>query len=331
MNTPGFRVFTFTTFGESARAILEPLAEIVTGTVEDTPAWYEQARTFDAIIINALAYINGAVLDRIGPRLKVIGRTGIGVDRIDLDAATERGIQVVNTPDGPTESTAEHAIALMLSLTKGVAFSDRITHGGHGFTPQSRMPQGLEAVGVTLGLIGLGRIGARVAEIARVLGMRVIAYDPFVTTERAGQLGVELTPDLPSLLKQSPVVSIHCPAIPETYRLINRETLALMPPGALFINVSRGILVDEAALLEALDSGHLGGAALDVYDPEPPAPDNPLLTHPKTICTSHIGSYTRASNLRMQEMVCREVATALQGQRPSNLVNREVWTRLNPV
>jgi D-3-phosphoglycerate dehydrogenase len=327
VNKPEFRVLTFTTFGESARAILEPVVEIVAGTVEDTPEWYALAQTFDAIIINALTYINGPVLDRIGPRLKIIGRTGIGVDRIDLAAATERGILVVNTPDGPTESTAEHAIALLLSLTKNVAISDRITHAGRGFTPQSQLPQGLEAVGVTLGLIGLGRIGARVAEIARVLGMRVIAYDPFVTAERARQLGVEMTPDLPSLLKQSRVVSIHCPAIPETYRLINRETLALLPPGAFFINVSRGMLVDEAALLEALDSGHLAGAALDVYDPEPPAPDNPLLTHPKTICTSHIGSYTSASNLRMQEMACREVAAALLGQRPPNLVNREVWTK----
>ncbi len=325
LNEERFRVFTFTNFGESARTILEPFAEIIAGTVEDTPEWYVQARTFDAIIINALSYITGEALDRIGPRLKVIGRTGIGVDRVDLAAASARGILVVNTPDGPTESTAEHAIALLLSLTKGVAVSDRLTHTGQGFTPQVQLPQGLEALGATLGLIGLGRIGTRVAAIARILGMQVLAFDPFVTPERARLLEVELMPDLPDLLRKAQVVSIHCPAIPETFHLINRETLALMQTGAFFINVSRGMLVDEAALLEALDSGHLAGAALDVYNPEPPAPDNPLLTHPKTICTSHIGSYTRASNLRMQEMICREVAAALQGQRPPNLVNKEVW------
>lgn len=322
---PAPRVFTFSNFDESARAVLEPWAEIITGSVKDTPEWYQAAATFDAMIINGLTYMTGELMDRIGPRLKVVGRTGIGVDRIDLAAATERGIMVVNTPDGPTESTAEHAIALMLGLTKGVATSDRLTHGGQGFSPLGSLPQGLEASGAVLGLIGLGRIGARVAVIARALGMQVIAYDPFVSEDRARTLGVALSPDLPTLLGQAQVVSIHCPAIPETYHLINAQTLGLLRPGTFLVNVSRGSLVDEAALLEALDSGRLAGAGLDVYDPEPPAPDNPLLTHPKTICTSHIGSFTGAGVLRMQAMACQEVAAALQGQRPPNLVNPAVW------
>jgi D-3-phosphoglycerate dehydrogenase / 2-oxoglutarate reductase len=324
---PRPRVFTFNNFAESARSILEPWAEIIIGPVKDTPEWYQEAATFDAMIINGLTYMNGELMDRIGPRLKVVGRAGIGVDRIDLAAATARGIMVVNTPDGPTESTAEHAIALMLGLTKGVVFGDRVTHGGQGFSPQGTLPHGLEALGAVLGLVGLGRIGSRAARIAQALGMRVIAFDPFVSEERARALGVELAPDLPTLLGQAQVVSIHCPAIPETYHLINRQTLGLMRPGAFFVNVSRGMLVDEAALLEALDSGHLAGVGLDVYDPEPPEPTNPLLTHPKTICTSHIGSYTGAGVLRMQVMACQEVAAALQGKRPTNLVNPEVWGR----
>ncbi|MDB5082294.1 MAG: hydroxyacid dehydrogenase [Chloroflexi bacterium] len=322
---PTARVLTYTNLGESARSVLAPYAEIITGPVEDTAGWYAEAATYDGMIINGQVFITGEVMDRIGPRLKVIGRTGIGVERINLAEATERGIMVVNTPDGPTESTAEHAIALMLALTKGVVFSDRITHSGQGFSPLGTLPRGLEAAGAVLGLVGLGRIGTRVAFIARALGMRVIAYDPFVSAERASELNVELAPDLATVLGEAQVVSIHCPAIPETFHLINRITLNLMRPGTLLVNVSRGTLVDEGALLEALDSGHLAGAALDVYDPEPPDPANPLLTHPKTICTSHIGSYTEAGVLRMQVMACQEVAAALQGKRPPNLVNREVW------
>lgn len=318
------RVFTFIEFGETAQAELLPWADIVLGPVQDTPEWYEQAATFDAMVIGA-TLMTPQLMDRIGPRLKVLARTGIGVDRVDLDAATARGIMVVNTPDGPTESTAEHAIALMLALTKEVVQSDRLTHAGEGFTSYGKLPHGLEALGAVLGLVGLGRIGKRVAEIARVLGMKVLAYDPFVTAQQASALGVTLVDNLPALLGQAQIVSLHCPAIPQTYHLLNSETLAMIKPGAFLVNVSRGSLIDETALLEALDSGHLRGAALDVYDPEPPDPNNPLLTHPKTICTSHIGSYTSAGVLRMQEMACRQVNLALRGERPTNLVNTEVW------
>lgn len=318
------RVFTFIEFGKSARAVLEPWSENVIGSIKDTPEWHREAATYDAMIIGS-TLMTGQLMDRIGPRLRVIGRTGIGVDRVDLDAATERGIMVVNTPDGPTESTAEHATALMLALTKGVVTSDRLTHAGQGFTPYGKLPHGLETLGAVLGLVGLGRIGKRVAEIARVLGMKVLAFDPFISPEQAKTLGVELVADLPTLLGQAQVVSLHCPSIPETYRLLNRETLAMMQPGVFLVNVSRGALIDEAALLEALDSGHVRGAGLDVYDPEPPELNNPLLTHPSTICTSHIGSYTSAGVLRMQEMVCQQVTIALQGERPPNLVNTGVW------
>src|SRR5262249_28945980 len=153
--------------------------------------------------------MNGARMDRIGPRLRALARPGIGVDKVDLADATARGILVVNTPDAPTESTAEHAVALMLSLTKRVAFSDRILRAGQGFPRYGDLPPGLEALGATLGLVGLGRIGGRVAQIGRVLGMRVIAHDPFVTPERAAALDVELAPTLRDVLAAADVVSIH--------------------------------------------------------------------------------------------------------------------------
>jgi D-3-phosphoglycerate dehydrogenase len=318
------RVWTHSQFKPEARAILEPLAELIVNPMKDTSDWYEAASSYDVMIVGQ-QYFTGEVMDKIGSRLRAIGRSGIGVDRIDIEAATARGIMVTNTPDGPTESTAEHAVALMLNLTKQVAVSDRILRSGQGFPSYGVLKVGLETVGATLGLVGLGRIGGRVAEIARVLGMRVLAYDPFISAERAAKLGVELAPSLEAVLSGAEVVSIHCPSTPETYHLMNAERFALMRPGSYFVNVSRGALVDEAALVEALQSGHLAGAGLDVYDPEPTVPDHPLFSLPNTICTSHIGSYTAASVLRMQVMACQEAAQVLRGERPTNLVNPEVW------
>jgi phosphoglycerate dehydrogenase-like enzyme len=166
-----------------------------------------------------------------------------------------------------------------------------------------------------------------VAEIARALGMRVLAFDPFVTPERAAGLGVALAGSLDELLTSSDVVSLHCPAIPETYRLIGAAALAKMRPGSYLINVARGTIIDEDALVEALRSGHLAGAGLDVYDPEPARADHPLFSLPNTVCTPHIASYTAASVLRMQVMACEQVAQALRGERPSELVNHTVWER----
>jgi D-3-phosphoglycerate dehydrogenase / 2-oxoglutarate reductase len=321
------RVWTMAAFYPEALAPLEPLAEVLAGGKSETDEWFAMAATCDALILGGLTVVDGPAMDRIGPRLRVLARTGIGVDRIDLAAATERGILVVNTPDGPTEPTAEHAIALMMALAKQVALTDRILRAGHGFPPFSSLPLGLELRGAVLGLVGLGRIGGRVAEIAGVLGMRVLAYDPYAAPERAAALGVELVPALEQLLPAADVVSVHCPAIPETYRLINAERLALMRPGSYLVNVSRGPIVDEAALVAALESGHLAGAGLDVFDPEPPAPDNPLFRLPNTICTSHIASYTGACVPRMQVMACEQVASALRGERPTSLVNPQVWGR----
>jgi D-3-phosphoglycerate dehydrogenase len=320
------RVWIYNQFSPDALTVLEPLATVLVGPYAQNEEWYEKVSTCDALLLGA-QWLTAEVMDKIGTKVKVLARTGIGVDRIDLDAATERGILVTNTPDGPTESTAEHAVALMLNLAKGVAVSDRILHSGQGWSPYGSLPQGLELRGATLGLVGLGRIGGRVAEIARVLGMRVLAYDPFVTQTRAEALGVQLVSSLAEALAPADVVSIHCPAIPETYHVINAQTLAQMKPGSFLINVSRGSLIDEAALVEALQSGHLAGAGLDVFDPEPPKADNPLLTLPNTICTSHIGSYTTAGVTRMQVMACQEVAAALRGERPPNLINPTVWGR----
>jgi D-3-phosphoglycerate dehydrogenase len=287
--------------------------------------WYAEASTADAIIVEGATFLNGEVMDRIGPRLRIIARPGIGVDRIDLADATRRGILVVNAPDGPTESTAEHAIALLLNLCKQVMVNDRVLRSGHPFPPLKEVIPGFEVAGAVLGLVGLGRIGSRVAAIARVLGMKVLAFDPFVVPERAAALGVELVPSLEELLPRVQIISLHCPSTPENYHIMNAGTLKLMPRGSYLVNVARGALIDETALLDALRSGHLAGAALDVFDPEPPMTNHPLFTLPNTICTPHIASYTTASVRRMQVMVCEQIASALRGERPTDLVNAEVW------
>ena len=324
---PQAQVWTGRALQPPALAVLTGLATVIVTSVGERNDWYAEASTADAIIVAGETFVTGEVMDRIGSHLRIVARTGIGVDRIDLDAATERGIMVVNTPDGPTESTAEHAIALLLNLCKQVTSGDYILRSGQPFPALPDLTPGFEVAGATLGLVGLGRIGSRVATIAQVLGMKVLAFDPFISPERADTLGVELVPSLAELLPRSQVVSLHCPSIPETRHLINAETLNLMPQGSYLINVARGALVDETALLAALNSGYLAGAALDVFDPEPPRTNHPLFTHPNTICTPHIGSYTAACVLRMQIMACEQIASALRGERPMNLVNGGVWGR----
>ena len=308
----------------AALSALEGLAIVTVTRIGERNDWYAEAATADAILVMGGTFVTGDVMDCL-PLLCIIARTGIGVDRIDLDAATRRGILVVNTPDGPTESTAEHAVALLLNLCKGVMRGDGILRSGRPFPALTELRPGFEVAGNVLGLVGLGRIGSRVAAIARVLGMQVIAFDPFIPAERASALNVELVPSLAQLLSRAQVVSLHCPAMPQTRHIINAEALSLMPEGSYLINVARGPLVDEDALLAALRSGHLAGAALDVFDPEPPMTNHPLFTHPNTICTPHMGSYTAASVERMQVMACEQIAMVLRGERPTNLVNPAVW------
>ncbi len=322
---PQAHVWTGRALQPAALAVLEGLATVSVTSVGERSDWYPEASMADAIIVAGETFVTGEVMDRLGSHLHIIARPGIGVDRIDLEAATRRGIMVVNTPDGPTESTAEHAIALLLNLCKQVMTGDRILRSGSPFPTLTELTPGLEVSGAVLGLVGLGRIGSRVAAIARVLGMKVLAFDPFISPERASTLKVELVSALVELLPRARVVSLHCPSTPETYHIMNAETLNLMPERSYLVNVARGALIDEAALLDALRSGHLAGAALDVFDPEPPVTNHPLFTLPNTICTPHIGSHTTAGVLRMQVMACEQIASALRGERPTNLVNAPVW------
>jgi D-3-phosphoglycerate dehydrogenase / 2-oxoglutarate reductase len=260
----------------------------------------------------------------LAPRLKVLSRLGAGYENIDLAAATERGIVVCFAPEAPTVSTAEHAIALLFAVTKDIRNADmRVRNDAWHKTFWTR--KGLELRASTLGLVGMGRIGAIVATAMRAVGMRVLAYDPFVPATRAAEMGVTLMPSLHALLAESDVVSLHVPVLPETRGLINSERLAQMKRGAYLVNSARGALIDEDALVEALRSGHLAGAGLDVFQREPIANDHPLLTLDTVVLSDHIASLTWAGHHRLYEFGVRHALQVLRGELPATTLNPEVW------
>jgi D-3-phosphoglycerate dehydrogenase len=275
------------------------------------------------VILAAGLRYSGDVMDAF-PRLRLIARIGIGVDNVVLADATARGIVVTNTPDGPTESTAEHAVALLLGLAKRLKQGNaNLAEGRWG--PRNDPLVGTEVRGKTVGLVGLGRIGRRVAEICRLgLHMRVVGYDPLVDSVTAASLGVESL-SLEDVIRQADFLSLHAPATPETAHLMNRARIAWMKPGSTLVNVARGPLVDEVALLEALNSGHLSGAGIDVFENEPPSLDSALRNHPSVIATPHIASLTVEGRDRMEFMAVERVLAFLRGERPDNVVNPEVY------
>ena len=283
----------------------------------------------DAVMAGGRTY-DAAVMDRAA-RLLIIARTGIGYDKVDIAAATARSIAVVNAPDAPTVSTAEQAIALMMTVARSIKRVEnelgRMLNSG---APKNIWGEyvALEMSGKQLGLVGLGRIGGHVAGIAKAIGMKVAGYDPYISAERANRLGVEQVSSLEDLLGMSDIVSLHLPLNPETHKVMNAERFAQMKAGAIFINVSRGGHVDEAALAAALDRGHLFGAGLDVTDPEPPLAGSPLLNRDNVVITPHIASATVVGRRRLFVHAIEQVLQTLRGERPPHLINPEVWDKV---
>jgi D-3-phosphoglycerate dehydrogenase len=277
---------------------------------------------YQALLASSLVQYDGALMDTL-PNLRMIARTGIGYDNVNLADATARGIVVTNTPDGPTESTAEHTVAMLLALAKRLKQGDANMAAGK-WGPRAGTIIGVEVKDKTLGLVGLGRIGRRVANICRLgLEMKVVAYDPYVSAEQGAALGVEMT-DLDSVVRRADFLSVHVPATPETHHLINQERIATMKDGAFVLNMARGPLVDEAALLDAIDSGKLMGAGLDVFDPEPPALDSRLRNHPLILVTPHTAGLTVEGRERIEVMAVERVLAFFRGETPPDVVNREV-------
>src|SRR5271156_4312209 len=253
---------------------------------------------YDGLAIRSATKVTAKLLER-AKTLKVIGRAGIGVDNVDIPAATARGVIVMNTPFGNSITTAEHAITLMLSLARQIPEADVSTRAGKW---EKNKFMGVEISGKTLGIIGCGNIGSIVADRAIGLKMKVIAYDPFLSAERAVKLGVEKV-ELDELWRRADFITLHTPLTDKTRNIINAETLKLTKKGVRLINCARGELIEEAALIEALKSGHVAGAALDVFREEPP-PSSPLFELPNVVCTPHLG----ASTTEAQENVALQVA-----------------------
>jgi phosphoglycerate dehydrogenase-like enzyme len=292
---------------------------------DDDP--YAGADTAVAAVVGAATY-GEAFLER-APSLAVIARTGIGYDGVDVAAATRRGVAVCNTPDGPTISTAEHAVTLMLLVAKNVTAAQAALRTGTASGYYARHA-GIELDGKTLGLVGFGRIARHVARIAGGLGMRVTVFDPYLAAA-AVPAGIDRADTLEALLRAADVVSVHVPLTDESRGMFGSAQFASMKPGAVFINSARGGLVDQGALLAALDGGRLFGAGLDVTSPEPLAPDHPLLARDDVVVTPHVASATADGKARIFRVAFDEAIAVIQGRRPRHLVNPEVWGRVAPV
>lgn len=270
---------------------------------------------YDALIVRSETKVTAEVI-QAGKRLQVIARAGIGVDNIDLEAATNAGIAVVNAPTGNTVAAAEHTLALMLALARNIPQAHQSLKEGR-WTRSAFM--GIEVRNKALGIVGLGRVGSEVARRAQSFGMRLLAYDPFVAPDYARLLAVELLP-LETLLGESDFLTLHTPLTENTRHLIGARELALMKPSARVINVARGELIDEAALLEALDTGKLAGAALDVFAQEPPG-DTPLLKQPRVVLTPHLGASTEEAQREVAVETAEQVLAVLRGQPARSTVN----------
>jgi len=263
---------------------------------------------YSAMAVRSKTKVTRAVLEA-GQYLQVVGRAGVGVDNIDIQAATERGVIVVNAPTGNNIAAAEHTVALMMAMARNIPEGDASLKAGEW---KKAKLVGIEVRNKVLGIIGLGKIGTLVAKRAKGLDMEVISYDPYVTPEHAEKLGVRLV-DMNTLLAESDFITVHTPLTANTKGLIGAKQLSKVKKGVRLLNVARGGIIDEAALLAALDDGRVAGAAIDVFSKEPPL-DNPLVKHEKVICTPHLGASTKEAQINVAVDVAEQIVDVLQGR-----------------
>lgn len=292
-------------------------AELIEAPDGDEETLCELAKSADAIA-TCWAHVTARVIES-APKCKIVARLGIGLDNIDIETATQRSIPVTNVPDYCVPEVADHTLALLLALVRKISHFDReIKQGRYDLLAAGPMNR-LE--GRTLGLLGFGRIARAVRTRALAFGLNVIAHS---NSGNDYGTGCEMV-SLEELLSRSDIVSLHAPLTQQTHQLIDSERLSVLKPGAILINTSRGGLIDQAALLEALAAGHLAGVGLDVYDPEPPELSDPLIRHPRVIATPH-AAFTSEESLRdLRTRVCGQISDILSGRRPEQVVNPEIY------
>jgi len=256
------------------------------------------------------------------PNLLCVSSNGAGYDTVDVAACTRAGILVVNQAGGNAQSVAEQAIGLMLDVCRKISLNDRLLRTERGYTREDIM--GFEMSGKVLGIVGIGHIGTRVAKLARAFDMEVLAYDPYLTEEEIARRGARPV-SFDQMLERSDFVTIHCPRDKDTMKMMNANTFAKMKKGAVFITTARGGIHDESALHAALDSGHLYGAGLDVWEKEPPPLDHPLLKLPNVVATYHTAGVTGEARRNMATYAAEQIVGILKGGRPPRLINAEVW------
>ncbi|MFA5084773.1 MAG: phosphoglycerate dehydrogenase [Candidatus Omnitrophota bacterium] len=273
-------------------------------------------KDYDALLVRSATKVNKDVI-AAADKLKIIGRAGVGLDNVDIGAASKKGIIVVNTPGGNTISTAEHAFSMMLALSRSIPQADLSMKNGAW---DRKKFMGVELYGKTLGIVGLGRIGTEVAKRALSFGMKVVAYDPYLSLERAKELGIESS-DLTGLLKQADYITVHTPLTQETKHVISDKEFDIMKKGVRLINCARGGIIDETSLIKAIESGKVAGAALDVYENEPPAKDSKLIKSDKLVLTPHLGASTEEAQVNVAIDVANTVRDMLLGRCIRNAVN----------
>lgn len=293
---------------ENGQAILRAVAEVDDREDISAEELLQVAGQYDAMIVRGRTKVNQAVFNAAG-RLRVVGRAGVGVDNIDLTIAKARAVTVVNAPRSTSRAVAELTLALMLSLARSVPRADAAMKNGQWIKKQL---EGVELYGKTLGIVGLGNIGSVVLQCSVAMGMRVVAYDPLLPDDEIRRRGAEPV-SLPEMYAQSDFITLHVPLTPDTRGLISEQALSQMKRGVRLICAARGGIIDEEALLEALDAGQVGGAALDVYAKEPPG-QSPLAGHLKVVATPHIGAQTEEAQARASADIATEVLAALRGE-----------------
>lgn len=293
--------------------------EVIDGEATDTPL-EELVRDADALVV-MYHPVDAELISKM-PKVKIINRSGIGYDIVDVKAATERGIYVTNIPDYCISEVADHAIAMMLAMQRKIVFYNERIKAGEWNLNAGWIMHRLE--GQTLGLVAFGHIARAVCKRAKAFGMKVIAFDPYLNDTDILEGGAEPVHTLEELLVRSDVVSVHAPLTPETRGMIGEKELALMKRGSFIINVARGGIIEEKALLKYLEAGHIQGAGLDVFSHEPPLPGDPLPAHPLVVCTPHAAWNSAESELERRRKSAADVIRALKGEIPKYLVNREV-------